>query len=214
MSSPGVVLVTGGTGYIGSHTVLYLLAAGWDVVIVDSLVNSSAAVLPRLRALAGLPRLPAAGAAAATAGDARLSFHQLDCRDEAALTALFTSQSAAGRPISAVVHFAGLKAVGESAAQPLLYYSANVVAAVALLSAMRAAGVRTLVFSSSCPVYGRSPSPLDEGAPVGAGITNAYARSKFQIEEMLRDLAAAEPGRWRIAVLRYRQFLFQGVAYQ
>ena len=194
MSSPPspVVLVTGGTGYIGSHTVLHLLSAGWDVVIVDSLVNSSARVLPRLRALADLP-----------AASPRLSFVHADCRDESALSALFASQAARGRAVSAVVHFAGLKAVGESAAQPLLYYSANVVAAVALLSAMRGAGVRTLVFSSSCTVYGRSPSPLDEGAPAGGGITNAYARSKFHIEEMLRDLAAAEPGQWRIAVLRY-----------
>jgi UDP-glucose 4-epimerase len=196
-ASAPLCVVTGGTGYIGSHTVLSLLASGWDVLAVDNLANSSRAVLPRLASLASAG-LAASGRRACDA----LRFAEVDLRDAAAVRALFAA-GGAGAGASAVIHFAGYKAVGESSREPLLYYDNNVVAAVSLLAAMRAAGVRTLVFSSSCTVYGASASPLTEASPAGAGITNAYARSKWHIECMLRDLAAAEPGAWRIAILRY-----------
>ena len=202
---PPLVVVTGGTGYIGSHTILSLLERGWDVLAVDNLANSSEAVMPRLAALAS-PVLAARGpeytAVDSPARARALRFERLDLRDGPAVLALFAA-GGAGAGAAAVVHFAGYKAVGESSREPLLYYDNNVVAAVHLLAAMRAAGVRQLVFSSSCTVFGAAPSPLSEAAPAGVGITNAYARSKWHIEQMLRDVAAAEPGVWRIAILRY-----------
>lgn len=175
-----MILVTGGAGYIGSHTVVELLAAGHEVLIVDNYSNSQPAVIERIARIAG-----------------RQPLHvQADIRDRQALRALFAEHA-----ISAVIHFAGLKAVGESVAQPLRYYDNNVVGSLVLFECMAEAGVRTLVFSSSATVYGDPQSvPIREDFPLSA--TNPYGRSKLMIEEILQDLARSEPG-WRIALLRY-----------
>ncbi|MBG6179851.1 UDP-glucose 4-epimerase GalE [Arthrobacter sp. CAN_A1] len=174
------ILVTGGSGYIGSHTSLALLDAGHQVVVVDNLMNSSETALHRVRELSGKD----------------LTFHQVDLLDEAALTAVFDTEA-----VDAVIHFAGLKAVGESVAQPLHYYHNNVGGTLNLLRVMDAAQVRTLVFSSSATVYGASEEvPLIEKMPLDA--VNPYGRTKEQIEDILTDLGAAD-GRWNIALLRY-----------
>jgi len=178
----GTALLTGGAGYIGSHTAVALLEAGWSVVIVDNLANSSPVAVERVAELAP--------------GD--LSFHQVDILDTDGLGKVF-----AERDVDAVIHFAGCKAVGESVADPLKYHENNVAGTVSLLKAMRDAGVRDLVFSSSCTVYGDpSEIPVTESARLGP-TTNPYGRSKLYIEDMLRDLPVAEPGAWRIVNLRY-----------
>jgi len=175
------ILVTGGAGYIGSHTVLELHNAGHDTTVVDNLCNSKEESLRRVRELTGRP----------------LAFHRADLRDAAALDAVF-----AARPVDAVIHFAALKAVGESIHRPLDYYDNNLGGTLALLQAMRRRGVRTLVFSSSATVYGTPGKvPIGEDAPTG-GVTNPYGQSKLMIEQILRDLHAAEP-QWRLALLRY-----------
>lgn len=175
-----MILVTGGTGYIGSHTVVELLSRGESVVILDNLSNSSLRVLDRIEQIAG--RRPA--------------FVEADIRDRAALDRVFAEND-----IEAVVHFAGLKAVGESVALPLHYYENNVAGTLNLLQSMRDAGVDRLVFSSSATVYGDPHAvPIREDFPLQA--TNPYGRTKLVIEEMLRDLLVAEPS-WRIAILRY-----------
>ena len=175
------VLVTGGAGYIGSHTTLALLQAGFDGVVLDSLCNASVESLQRVTQLAG--RAPV--------------FVEGDIRDRALLDQLM-----AQHPMKAVLHFAGLKAVGESVAQPLHYYSNNVSGTVTLCEAMAFAGVFTLVFSSSATVYGDPTTvPIAESQSVGHA-TNPYGRSKFMVEQVLGDLAASDP-RWRVALLRY-----------
>lgn len=175
------VLVTGGAGFIGSHTTLQLLQSGRQVVVLDNLCNSSAESLHRVAELAG--RSPV--------------FVQGDIRDRALLDSLFAEHS-----VQAVLHFAGLKAVGESIQQPLRYYDNNMHGSQVLLEAMSHAGVFGLVFSSSATVYGEpAQMPIAETCPVGQP-TNPYGRSKLMVEDMLRDLAAADP-RWRIAILRY-----------
>lgn len=174
------ILVTGGAGYIGSHTCVELLAAGYEPVIVDNLSNSKTTVVDRIARIAG--RRPV--------------FHQADIRDRAALRAVFAAQR-----IDAVIHFAGLKAVGESVAQPLRYYDNNVAGSVALCEVMAEFGVKTLVFSSSATVYGDPHAvPIREEFPLSA--TNPYGRSKLMVEEVLRDLSRAEED-WTIALLRY-----------
>jgi len=174
------ILVTGGAGYIGSHTCLELLNSGHQVVVVDNLYNASPVALERVRKITGK----------------ELVFAQIDIRDRAALDVLFASQR-----IHAVIHFAGLKAVGESVQIPLTYYQNNVAGTLVLLEAMKAAGCRKLVFSSSATVYGDPATvPITEDMPLSA--TNPYGRSKLIIEEMCRDLAKAEPD-WNIALLRY-----------
>jgi len=173
-------LVTGGTGYIGSHTVVELMAAGHDVFIVDNLCNSKASVLDRIQLIAGR----------------RPGFAQIDVRDRPALRQLLAS-----RRFDAVVHFAGLKAVGESVEKPLAYYDNNVSGSVALLECMTDVGVGTIVFSSSATVYGEPATlPIREDFPLSA--SNPYGRTKLTIEEILRD--HARTGRdWRVALLRY-----------
>jgi UDP-glucose 4-epimerase len=174
------VLVTGGAGYIGSHTCLELLQAGHDVVVIDNLSNSSYVALQRVQELTGKT----------------LEFHHGDLRDRAAVdTAL------AGALPDAVIHFAGLKAVGESVRLPLHYYQNNITGTLVLCEAMAAHGVKTLVFSSSATVYG-DPSrvPITEDFPLSA--TNPYGRSKLMIEEILRDLYVSDDA-WNIAILRY-----------
>ncbi len=174
------VLVTGGAGYIGSHTVLLLLEAGRRVLVLDNLSNSSREALERVAAITGK----------------RAEFVEGDIRDTALLDRLFQEHD-----IGSVIHFAGLKAVGESVAQPLRYYDCNVTGSLRLLEAMDGAGVRNLVFSSSATVYGDPASvPIREDFPLSA--TNPYGATKLHIEDMLRDLHRADP-RWSVALLRY-----------
>ncbi|MGN7251748.1 UDP-glucose 4-epimerase GalE [Arthrobacter sp. SAFR-014] len=174
------VLVTGGTGYIGSHTVLSLQEAGHDVVVIDNLVNSSEESVRRVAELSG--RTP--------------EFHNVDLVDEAALEDVF-----AAADFDAVIHFAGLKAVAESVREPLKYYYNNLVGTLNLIRAMDRHDVRSLVFSSSATVYGEhNPVPYVEKMEIGAN--NPYGRTKEQIEDILSDLGGADQ-RWRIALLRY-----------
>ncbi|MGW9403104.1 UDP-glucose 4-epimerase GalE [Arthrobacter sp. NPDC055585] len=174
------ILVTGGTGYIGSHTTLELLNAGHDVVVMDNLANSSTESLNRVQELTGRTA----------------AFVQADLLDPQALEAIFTEHSP-----EAVIHFAGLKAVGESVAKPLHYYRNNVAGTLNLLAAMDRHDVRTIVFSSSATVYGASEEvPLVEKMPMDA--VNPYGRTKEQIEDILADLGASDE-RWSIALLRY-----------
>ncbi len=174
------VLVTGGAGYIGSHTVVQLLDAGFEVIVFDCLCNSKRLVIDRINSLTGR----------------RPDFIEGDIRDRKALQNVFRHHT-----IHAVIHFAGLKAVGESEAEPLKYYDNNVTGSLILFEEMASAGIHKLIFSSSATVYGdpgyaryQEDTPL---APV-----NVYGRTKFMVEEMLRDLKKAQP-QWRIALLRY-----------
>ena len=174
------ILVTGGTGFIGSHACVVLMQAGHDVTVLDNLCNSDRAVIGRIGQIVG--REPA--------------FVEADIRDEAALRRVFREMR-----FDAVLHFAGLKAVGESMTDPLRYWEWNVGGSITLFKAMAEAGVKTLVFSSSATVYGlTAPVPYREDAPVGA--VNTYGRSKQTVEQVLFDLAASDPA-WRVAVLRY-----------
>jgi len=184
-------LVTGGAGYIGSHTVLQLLEQGDQVVVFDNLSNSKPESLRRVRAIAST----ALGCAPA---QVPLVFCQGDIRNAQALRDAFQSHPA----IEAVIHFAGLKAVGESVQQPLRYYDNNVVGSLRLLEAMAEAKVTRLVFSSSATVYGDPHAvPIREDFPLST--TNPYGASKLHIEDMLRDLHASAPDTWQIAILRY-----------
>ncbi|WP_248759914.1 UDP-glucose 4-epimerase GalE [Pseudarthrobacter sp. SSS035] len=174
------ILVTGGAGYIGSHTTLCLLGEGHEVVVVDNLMNSSPESLSRVERITGK----------------RVDFRELDLLDVSAINRVLAEGG-----FDSVIHFAGLKAVGESVAKPLMYYQNNVVGTLNLLHSMEAFGVRRLVFSSSATVYGDSEEvPLVEKSPLNA--TNPYGRTKEQIEDILSDLGAADP-RWSIALLRY-----------
>lgn len=174
------ILVTGGAGYIGSHTVVELLNAGHQVLIVDNLCNSSIAVLQRIEKLA----------------PPNFRFIEADVRDGAALDRLFAAQ-----PIDGVIHFAGLKAVGESVSQPVRYFDNNVGSTLALLQAMDRAGVRRIVFSSSATVYGDPEQvPITEDSRLQ--VTNPYGRTKLMCEDILRDLQVSDP-RWQVAILRY-----------
>ena len=174
------ILVTGGAGYIGSHTVVELLAANYNLVIIDNLCNSSQVALERVEEISGRS----------------FHFYQADIRDIYSLNQIFSDHS-----IDAVVHFAGLKAVGESTQIPLDYYDNNVTGTLTLLRAMEIAGVRKVVFSSSATVYGDPASvPINEDFPTSA--TNPYGRSKLMIEELLKDLSASDPS-WGIVLLRY-----------
>ncbi|GAA3884504.1 UDP-glucose 4-epimerase GalE [Gibbsiella dentisursi] len=175
------ILVTGGAGYIGSHTVLALLARGEDVVVLDNLVNSSEESLHRVEQLAG--KAPV--------------FYQGDVQDAGCLSRIFTEHK-----ISSVIHFAGLKAVGESTRKPLEYYQNNVAGTLVLLDAMRHAGVHKFIFSSSATVYGENaPVPYVETTPIG-GTTSPYGTSKLMVEQILQDFAKAEP-QFSIIALRY-----------
>lgn len=179
-TATGRVLVTGGAGYIGSHVCVELLARDCELVVIDNLANSHPLALERVQQIAGRA----------------LTFLQTDIRDGAAVARLLSDQG-----IEAVMHFAGLKAVGESVARPLDYYDNNVCGTLSLLQAMHARGLRNLVFSSSATVYGDpATNPIREDFPLGA--TNPYGRSKLVIEEMLRDLCASDPA-WNVSILRY-----------
>jgi len=173
-------LVTGGAGYIGSHAVVELLAAGHDVFVIDNLCNSKASVLDRIERISGR----------------RPRFAQVDIRDRPALRKVLTTHT-----FDAVIHFAGLKAVGESVEKPLQYYENNVSGSITLVECMIGAGVKTIVFSSSATVYGDPATvPIREDFPVSA--SNPYGRTKLMIEDILRDVAATDTT-WRVALLRY-----------
>lgn len=175
-----MILVTGGTGYIGSHTTVELMQAGEDVLIVDNLCNSKMEVLDRIERIVGR----------------RPDFVEADIRDSHLMHSLFAKHH-----FEAVIHFSGLKAIGESIEQPLRYYDNNVHGSLVLFETMIEAGVRSLIFSSSATVYGDPHSvPIREDFPLSA--TNPYGRSKLIIEEMLGDIARADET-WRIALLRY-----------
>ena len=175
------ILVTGGAGYIGSHTCLELLQAGYEVVVVDNLSNSKEEALTRVQNLTGKS----------------LSFHQVDLLDEVALNAVFQRDA-----IEAVIHFAGLKAVGESVEQPLRYYHNNVAGTINLCRAMQRFDVKKMVFSSSCTVYGEPHTvPITEDFPLSAP-TSPYGRTKLMLEDIFRDLYRADPA-WNIVLLRY-----------
>ena len=174
------ILVTGGAGYIGSHTCIELLQAGHEVVVVDNLINSKEESLKRVQELTG----------------ETLAFHKVDLLNKRELDDVFHKSS-----IDAVIHFAGLKAVGESVSIPLHYYHNNVTGTLILCDVMQKYKVKNLVFSSSATVYGDPDKvPINEDFPLSA--TNPYGRSKLMIEEILRDLYSAEPS-WNIAILRY-----------
>lgn len=174
------VLVTGGTGYIGSHTAVVLLESGYEVVVLDNLYNSEKRVIDRIGEIAGRP----------------VVFYEADIRDRGRMEEILERESP-----GAVIHFAGLKAVGESSRIPLDYYDNNVTGTLSLLFAMKGKNVRKLVFSSSATVYGVPDKlPLSEEAPLAA--TNPYGRTKLMIEEILRDLVASDPA-WKVALLRY-----------
>ncbi|EOU2461958.1 UDP-glucose 4-epimerase GalE [Vibrio navarrensis] len=175
------VLVTGGIGYIGSHTCVQMIEAGMKPIIIDNLCNANIAVLQRIETLSGEPA----------------TFYQGDIRDEAFLDSLFRQHD-----IQAVIHFAGLKAVGESVSKPLDYYDNNVNGSLVLARCMRKAGVKRLIFSSSATVYGDPAQvPITESSPTGA-TTNPYGRSKHMVEQCLSDLYYAEKD-WSITLLRY-----------
>lgn len=180
--SKGKILATGGTGYIGSHAVVELVKAGYEVEIIDNLYNSKATVLGKIAELTGVgPK-----------------FYAVDLCDRAALMEVFARGN-----YDAVIHFAGLKSVGESVEQPLRYYENNVGGTLNLLEAMRAYGVKKLVFSSSATVYGVQETPrCVETMSTGSGIANPYGKTKFVIEEILKDTAAADPN-MEVSILRY-----------
>ncbi|MCW8948318.1 MAG: UDP-glucose 4-epimerase GalE, partial [Sedimenticola sp.] len=174
------ILVTGGAGYIGSHTCVELLQEGHEVVVVDNLCNSYRESLNRVKQITGQS----------------VTFIQGDIREESLLEAVFQKYA-----IDAVIHFAGLKAVGESTTIPLEYYQNNIAGTLVLLEAMKSCGVKTLVFSSSATVYGDPASlPIQEAFPLSA--SNPYGRSKLIIEDILRDLYASDDA-WNISILRY-----------
>ena len=175
------VLVTGGTGYIGSHTVVSLIQNGYDVVIVDNLYNSNKAVLKRIETITGV--LP--------------KFYQIDILDREGLDRVFAENS-----IDAIIHFAGYKAVGESVAKPLLYYENNITGSLNLYAAMAKAGCKTIVFSSSATVYGNPEKcPITEDSKVG-GTTNPYGTSKLMNEHILEDVCISDAD-WSVMLLRY-----------
>jgi len=175
------VLVTGGAGYIGSHTVIEIIKAGYSAVVVDNLCNSSFESITRVEKIAGQ----------------KIPFYKVDLLNNAALRDVFAKHN-----FSAVMHFAGLKAVGESCQKPLKYYKNNIEGTVSLLEVMKEFNVHNIIFSSSATVYGNPQRlPLDEVHPVGA-CTNAYGRTKYFIEEIIRDLCAAETT-WNAVLLRY-----------
>lgn len=175
------VLVTGGMGYIGSHTCVQMIDAGMEPIILDNLCNAKEKVLDRIKMISGVAPV----------------FYHGDIRDEALLDSIFAEHD-----IKAVIHFAGLKAVGESVAKPLEYYDNNVNGSLVLASSMRKAGVKNIIFSSSATVYGDPASvPITESFPTGA-TTNPYGRSKYMVEECLSDLFNADPS-WSITLLRY-----------
>ena len=175
------ILITGGCGYIGSHTCIEMLKAGYDIVVIDNYYNAKPEALKRVKELAGKD----------------FPFYECDIRDAEGLRRVFQAHK-----IEAVIHFAGLKAVGESVQKPLMYYDNNVGGTVTLCQVMSEMGCKRMIFSSSATVYGTgNPSPLKEDMPTGA-VTNPYGRTKFMIEGILQDLCVSDP-EWSAVLLRY-----------
>ena len=175
------ILVTGGAGYIGSHTCIELIQAGYDVVVLDNLCNSSEKSLERVEEITGQ----------------KVTFYKADLLDKEAVDAVFAAEK-----IDAVIHFAGLKAVGESVAKPLEYYHNNITGTLLLCDVMRKYGVKNIIFSSSATVYGNPAIiPITEECPKG-DITNPYGRTKGMLEQILTDLHTADP-EWNVILLRY-----------
>ena len=176
------ILVTGGTGYIGSHVVIELLNQGYDVEILDNLINSKISVLDQIQKITGKKPI----------------FHQVDLLDSSALDKIFAKTH-----FDVVIHFAGLKAVAESIKQPLRYYDNNITGTLNLLKSMQSHNVKNLIFSSSATVYGNPNTPeYTESLPTGQNISSPYGKTKYIIEEILKDLAAADPD-FKIIALRY-----------
>ena len=176
------ILVTGGVGYIGSHTIVELLNSGYEVVAADNLSNSSRESLKRIEKIT----------------NKKVAFYEIDIRDKIALKKIFDDNN-----IDAVIHFAGLKAVGDSVARPLEYYDNNISSTIALLEGMKDHNIKKIVFSSSATVYGTPDElPLKEASRTGYGITNPYGQTKFMIEQILQDLSISDD--WmEITILRY-----------
>ena len=175
------ILITGGCGYIGSHTCVELLDRNYDIVVLDNFYNSNPEALNRVKELTGKD----------------FPFYECDIRDAEGLSAIFEKHD-----IDVVIHFAGLKAVGESVQKPLEYFDNNVNGTLVLCDVMRKYNCKKMVFSSSATVYGmNNPSPLDETMPVGA-VTNPYGRTKFMIEGILEDICTSDPD-WSVVLLRY-----------
>lgn len=182
MSKNGKILITGGTGFIGSHTAVELIQAGYDVEILDNLYNSKIGVLNRIEQLTGV----------------KPKFHEVDLRDAEAMAEVFEDGD-----FETVIHFAGLKAVGESVEQPLKYYENNVGGTINLLECMQEYGVHNIVFSSSATVYGEQDTEkLSEDLETGRNLTNPYGRTKYMIEEILQDTAKAD-SELHVTILRY-----------
>jgi len=176
------LLITGGAGYIGSHTIVELVEKGHEVVVVDNLCNSSRVSIDRVQEITGT----------------EIPLHEFDLSDKQALSRLFEAENFDG-----VIHFAGLKAVGESVEEPLLYYRSNLVSTINLCEVMQDFDVYSLVFSSSATVYGEPQElPLTESSPTPARASNPYGQTKLMIEHILQDLASSNP-KWRISILRY-----------
>ena len=177
-----MILVTGGVGYIGSHTLIELSDGGFDFIVLDNLSNSSIEAIKRVEKII----------------NKKIEFIKGDIRDKELLRKIFSEND-----INSVIHFAGLKAVGESVQKPLEYYENNVCGTISLLEVMKKFDVKKFVFSSSATVYGEPEKmPVTEDMPTGQGITNPYGRSKYMIEEILKDLYISD-NRWQIAILRY-----------
>ncbi len=176
------ILVTGGTGYIGSHTTVQLIKAGHEVIIIDNLINSKESVLDKIAEIT----------------DVRPKFYNVDLLDNDALQKVFSENS-----FDVVMHFAGLKAVAESVEQPIKYYENNIVGTINLLKAMQKYNVKKIIFSSSATVYGEPENlPITEDAKTGRGITNPYGRTKYMIEEILKDVCTADKD-FEVTILRY-----------
>ncbi|MBR3115791.1 UDP-glucose 4-epimerase GalE [Candidatus Saccharibacteria bacterium] len=176
------ILVTGGTGYIGSHTIIELYKKGYEIDVMDNLFNSKITVLDKIEEIAGK----------------KPNFYELDLLDFEGMDKLFSENK-----YDLVVHFAGLKAVGESVEKPLKYYENNVGGTINLLKCMKRHRVKKIIFSSSATVYGEQPTPkLDETMPTGMGITNPYGETKHVIEEILKDVAESDP-EFQVVILRY-----------
>lgn len=175
------ILVTGGAGYIGTHTIIELINSGHSVEVIDNLKNSSGEAIRRVEILTGK----------------EIPLHVFSVEETSKLDGIFSK-----RTFDAVIHFAGLKAVGESTANPLLYYRTNIDSSLSLLEVMKKHDVKKCIFSSSATVYGSAPIPYIETQPTGQGITNPYGQTKYMIEEILRDTAAADPTN-EFTVLRY-----------
>jgi len=193
------ILLTGGCGYIGSHAAISLLNAGYNLTIVDNFVNSSMESTKRVKNLANIQ---------ASDGE-RIRVFDADIQDKSAFEVVFKSSPV----FYACIHFAGLKAVGESVRKPLLYYGNNVAGTLVLLELMDQYGCKSIVFSSSATVYGAAPSPITEETPVGNGITNPYGKTKYMIEEIISDFIhgknsvvsedAPASNKWSAILLRY-----------